>query len=266
MKHRKLIYLIALLLIIIIITIFFRVSKNKTNLIKDNQEVQKKEDVIKQIPTTPNEQYIISKDFNVIPKDKNGNKKVVLLTIDDGPSRQSLAMLKILQAHNAKAIFFINGTHDKANPNVIKQESEAGFPIGNHTWSHINLLKTKNLDLVNKEINNNSDLINKITSSNPKFFRPPYGVSSPYVKNLVKEKNMIYIDWSLAAKDWEKTAKDKKVFIKNVTDGLHDGSIILLHEHPWSLANLDDLLTTIEQKGYTFVDPVAVQPLQNSIN
>jgi peptidoglycan/xylan/chitin deacetylase (PgdA/CDA1 family) len=257
MKYRKLIYLISLFLFVIIITIYFLIQKNKISenfLVKSDNNIQKIEEV-KQLPQAPIEQYLISKDFNIIPKDKNGNKKIVLLTIDDGPSRQSLAMLKILQAHNTKAIFFINGMHDKNNLGVIEEESKNGYPIGNHTWSHLNLKRSKNIDLINKEINNNTELITKKTLVAPKFFRPPYGESNKYVKDLIKNNNMIFIDWSTSAKDWEKTSKEKSVFIKNVTDNLHNGSIILIHEHPWSLANLDELLTTIEKKGYTFADP-----------
>jgi hypothetical protein len=63
------------------------------------------------------------------------------------------------------------------------------------------------------------------------------------------------MNWSGAAKDWEKSTVEKDIFISNVTSNLHSGSIILIHEHPWSLANLDALLTTLESDGYTYVDP-----------
>ena len=256
MKHRKILYLIFLIIIVIIITSFFWPKNEKINLVQSEKETRQKETIItSQLPQKIVDQYIISKNFDIVPKDPKSNKKIVLLTIDDGPSSQAIQMMKILEAHKIKAIFFINGMHDKANPGVIKEEAKAGFPIGNHTWSHINLAKTKNLDLINKEINSNADLIIKESSIAPRFFRSPYGVSSTYSRDLVKKDNMISMNWSDAAKDWEKTAKNQDVFVKNVTDGLHPGSIILIHEHPWSLANLDAMITTIEQKGYTFADP-----------
>lgn len=261
MKNKKILGIIFLITIIIIIIFFFwskneKINNEKINLVRGATETQEKEKIITpQLPQKIVDQYLISKNFDIIPKDPKGNKKIVLLTIDDGPSSQAIQMMKILEAHKIKAIFFINGMHDKANPGVIEEEAKAGFPIGNHTWSHINLLKTKNTDLVNKEINSNIDLITKKSLIAPRFFRSPYGVSSTYSRDLVKKDNMISMNWSDAAKDWEKTAKNQDVFIKNVTDGLHPGSIILIHEHPWSLANLDAMITTIEQKGYTFADP-----------
>jgi peptidoglycan/xylan/chitin deacetylase (PgdA/CDA1 family) len=36
---------------------------------------------------------------------------------------------------------------------------------------------------------------------------------------------------------------------------LHDGEIILLHGHPWTTKYLDNLMTNIEKKGYSFVNP-----------
>ncbi|MNW12727.1 hypothetical protein D3C71_2104930 [compost metagenome] len=47
--------------------------------------------------------------------------------------------------------------------------------------------------------------------------------------------------------------------IKNVTDQLHSGSNILMHELPWTVEALDKLLTTLESKGYSFVDPRSIE-------
>ena len=203
-------------------------------------------------PTTT---YHINKDFNVIPDDPKRDTHVVLITIDDGPSVYGPDMIKTLTTHKAPAIFFINGMHDKANPGNIKRAYDAGFAIGNHTWSHANLSKIKKSSLIDTEINTNTQLIKKITGANPLFFRPPYGASTAYVRDLVKKEGMIFMNWSGAAKDWEKSARDEKGFLSNVTKDLHPGEIILIHEHKWTATYLDKLLTTLAQKGYTFVDP-----------
>ena len=199
--------------------------------------------------------YHIDKNVNLIPNDPKGNKKVLLITIDDGPSKYSKDIVATLQKHNARAIFFINGTHHKANKDNIAFISKSGFAVGNHTWNHINIKKEKNLKKVKKEIEDNAKLIQKETGSSPKFFRAPFGVNTPYVKNLVKTQGMISMNWSGSALDWEKSARDEKVFIKNVMEGLHDGEILLLHEHQWTSKYLDGLLSTLEKKGYSFLDP-----------
>lgn len=202
--------------------------------------------------------YKINKNIDLIPTDPKGNKKVILITIDDGPSIYGKSMVETLQKHNAKAIFFINGTHDKKNPGNIAFEAKAGFAIGNHTWDHPNLKKEKNTEKIKKEIEDNSKLIRKETGSNPRFFRAPFGINTLYVNDLVKKSGMISMNWSGAAKDWEKNTKIEKVFIKNAMDGLHPGEILLIHEHEWTAKYLDTLLTTLEQKGYSFVDPAQI--------
>lgn len=198
--------------------------------------------------------YYVNKNFDLIPNDKNSSKKIVLITIDDGPGKTDKDLITSLKKHNAKAIFFINGIHDKANQGNIKMLFDAGFPIGNHTWSHPNLKNTKN-EIIVKEIDNNSKLIEKLTGKKPRFFRPPYGAINQYTKDLIKKDGMIFMNWSGAAKDWEKNTKDENIFSKNVMNDLHDGEIILLHGHPWTTKYLDNLLTSIEKKGYSFADP-----------
>ena len=268
-KNKLKIIYISLFIILIFIGIFFIVKKIEAPVIDKNNpkenlttiEGEVKSDTAAEAPkteiktNTKTVQYLI-KDYSlVIPKDPKDNKKVVLLTIDDGPSVRTLEMLPILKKHNAKAIFFINGMNDKSHPGTIAQTAKEGFLVGNHTWSHLDLKKEKDTSVSDKEITKNSELINKLTGSMPKFFRPPYGDGNKNIIKFVKDNGMIFMDWSTAAKDWEKPARAKDVFISNVTKNLTPGSIILIHEHPWSLSNLDALLSTLDSLGYTYVDP-----------
>lgn len=213
---------------------------------------------IDKVPQLVKSGYHINKYFDLVPNDKKDNKKVILITIDDGPTKRAGDMMATLTKHHAKAIFFINGMHSKDAPNTIADEVKAGFTVGNHTWSHINLKQEKSTKVIQKEIDDNTKLITKITGQAPLFFRPPYGASSPYVRDLIKKDGMIFMNWSGAAKDWERSARDEKVFLNNIMGSLHDGEIILIHEHPWTVKYLDNLLTKIEEKGYTFIDPTQI--------
>lgn len=262
------IFIVLIVAIILLIAGYFYFTKSQeinydandklvvNQLLSENQKAE----AINTIPNTKTAtsgNYKVDKYYNVVPIDPKGNKKVVLLTIDDGPSNQSENLMAILAKHNVKVIFFINGNHDKANPGVIKKEYDAGHAVGNHTWSHQNLKQIKE-DKALKEIDNTTKLIADITGSNPRFFRSPFGISSEFSRAHVKKNNMIAMNWSGSTLDWEKSAKDKKVFINNVMKDLHPGMIILMHEHEWDVNALDDLLTEIEKKGYTFLDPKEV--------
>lgn len=199
--------------------------------------------------------YSIYKNSTVIPNEKNGNRKVILLTIDDGPTKRTKDVIEILKKHHIKAVFFINGSHDKDAPGMLMSEAREGFSIGNHTWNHINLKKEKDFSKIEDEILKNSNLIKEKTGLSPRFFRPPYGEFNKEIKDFIKKEGMTMMNWSGSATDWDRSTEDENLFIKNVIDNIHHGEILLIHEHPWTVKYLDKLLITIKEKGYTFIDP-----------
>jgi peptidoglycan/xylan/chitin deacetylase (PgdA/CDA1 family) len=260
-QNKKLYIIILTIIFVIIITYFFYIKKIEapikieTPTTKSNIETLDKEKEINNITPTSIEKYKISGRSVIVPENKNNKTKMVLITIDDGPSVRTKDMMEILKKHNAKAIFFINGMYNEKNQGVIADIYKEGFDVGNHTWSHMNLKKQPDSKIIEKEINKNTELIKKTTSNPPRFFRAPYGESNTIIRKYVKDNGMLFMDWSGAAMDWEKSTVDKNIFIGNVMSNIHSGSIILIHEHPWSVANFDELLNTIESKGYTYVDP-----------
>jgi len=255
MSTKKEIFIIAIIITVVTIggTFFLFDSKAYAPeiVMKDNTPIPplKKE-------ITP--LYSITKDFKIVPIDEKGDKKIVLLTIDDGPGPQTIPMIKILEDNNVNVIFFVNGDREKYFPGIIKKEYEKNFVIGNHTWNHINLKKEVNEEVIRKEIDKTNKLIKNMIGEDPVFFRPPYGASSQYVRDYVKEKKMIFMNWTGSAKDWEYEARDENVFVSNVVNDLENGSIILIHEHPWSLNALPLLIKSIKEKGYTFADPKSI--------
>lgn len=70
---------------------------------------------------------------------------------------------------------------------------------------------------------------------------------------------MLYMTWSNGSLDWADNQHKPDGVIKSVMDQLAPGSNILMHELPWTAEALDTLLTKIEQAGYTFVDPRAIE-------
>ncbi|MNQ90977.1 hypothetical protein D3C85_1063400 [compost metagenome] len=72
---------------------------------------------------------------------------------------------------------------------------------------------------------------------------------------------MLYMTWSNGSLDWDMTNKnnDSNKVIENVLQQLHNGSNILMHELPWTVSALDTLLTKLEEKGYSFVDPNSIE-------
>jgi peptidoglycan/xylan/chitin deacetylase (PgdA/CDA1 family) len=213
-------------------------------------------------PEVVKKAYHMNKNYDIVPNDPSGNKKIVLLTFDDGPKEQAMnqALIDILKKHNAKAIFFLNGYRIKQKPELVKLLYSSGNIIGNHAWDHDNLKSMTN-EKIDQQVDDVQKIVKELTGQSPVFFRPPYGSGNDYLKTKVKDNKMLYMTWSNGSLDWDMTNKnnDSGKVIENVMKQLHDGSNILMHELPWTVKALDTLLTQLEEKGYSFVDPNAIE-------
>lgn len=205
--------------------------------------------------------YRMNKVYRFEPINKGTTDKVVLLTFDDGPKEEALltSMLDTLDKHAAKAIFFVNGYRVKQNPSLLELIHERGQTIGNHSWDHINL-KNENTDVAEKQIGSLQAEIESLIGEKPLFFRPPFGSGGNVVKEIVKKHGMLYMTWSNGSLDWDKSTKNKPdEVIRNVMEQLHPGANILMHELKWTDEALDELLTKLENKGYSFIDPATIE-------
>ncbi|WP_339203299.1 polysaccharide deacetylase family protein [Paenibacillus sp. FSL K6-3182] len=239
-------------------------SQSSNNAINDETVVTSEEPT----PTASSEQetsitalYRMSEAYRFVPIEESTSSKVVLLTFDDGPKDETVltSMLDTLDKHKAKAIFFVNGYRVKKNPNLLKLIDERGQTIGNHSWDH-NDLKKEAKEVVEQQIGDVQTDVEALIDKKPLFFRPPYGSGGDTVKEIAKNHGMLYMTWSNGSLDWDKTAKNKpEVVIKNVLEQLHPGANILMHELQWTADALDELLTSLENKGYGFIDPATIE-------
>jgi peptidoglycan/xylan/chitin deacetylase (PgdA/CDA1 family) len=62
--------------------------------------------------------------------------KTVYLTFDDGPSQNTLDILKILDKHKIKATFFMCGSKTEEGKDIMKKVADAGHTIGVHSYLH----------------------------------------------------------------------------------------------------------------------------------
>lgn len=239
-------------------------TQSSNNAINDDTVVTSEEPT----PTASSEQetsitalYRMSEAYRFVPIEESTSSKVVLLTFDDGPKDETVltSMLDTLDKHKAKAIFFVNGYRVKKNPNLLKLIDERGQTIGNHSWDH-NDLKKEAKEVVEQQIGDVQTDVEALIDKKPLFFRPPYGSGGDTVKEIAKNHGMLYMTWSNGSLDWDKTAKNKpEVVIKNVLEQLHPGANILMHELQWTADALDELLTSLENKGYGFIDPATIE-------
>lgn len=205
--------------------------------------------------------YHMNSSYVVKPNNESSPAKVVLLTFDDGPKDEKMlnSLMDTLDKHHAKAIFFVNGNRVKRQPKLLKMIHDRNQIIGNHAWDHEDLKKMSSSE-AKKQVTDVQQIVKDITGEKPQVFRPPFGSGNDALKDAVKEEGMLYMTWSNGSLDWDKSTKNRPDKVtQNVLDQLHPGSNILMHELPWTVDALDELLTSLEKKGYSFVDPRAIE-------
>jgi len=204
-------------------------------------------------------EYHMNANYDIVPNEgSKAPKKVVLLTFDDGPKEAAMlnSMFDTLDKHKAKAIFFVNGYRVKEHPELLKLIQERGGIVGNHSYDHIYLNEQSNEE-IKKQIEDVQTIVEKTIGEKPEFFRPPNAAGNDYAHQVAAENGLLYMTWSVGSLDWV-NKEDPQAVIDNVFDQLHAGSNILMHELPWTVEALDDLLTRLEKKGYSFVDPRSI--------
>lgn len=204
--------------------------------------------------------HFMNSAYFIKPILESGEKKIVLLTFDDGPKDLELLtnILDTLDKHNAKAIFFVNGFRVKKSPELVTLMDERGHAIGNHSWDHINL-KLEQEERIDTQLEDVQTIVASIIGDSPRFFRPPHGAGNDYIRAKAKELGMLYMTWSNGSLDWADNKNNPEGVIDSVMEQLLPGSNILMHELSWTAEALDALLTKITEEGYTFIDPDAIE-------
>lgn len=191
--------------------------------------------------------------FGNITSHVETNDKVVALTFDDGPTKNTDAILSLLDDYQVKATFFLIGKDLEGQPEEARKIAEAGHQIGNHTYSHKRMV-LKSPAFIKHEIEKTDDLIADIGYTESIVVRPPYGkklIGFPYYLNKHKRET---ITWNLEP-DTFFTQTDEKV--RYVKENIRPGSIILMHPMYDSTGNelmaIEEILQTLMDEGFTFV-------------
>jgi peptidoglycan/xylan/chitin deacetylase (PgdA/CDA1 family) len=178
-------------------------------------------------------------------------EKVVCLTFDDGPSQKTTPkVLAILRKYNVPATFFVLGQCAKRSPELLKAIVDNGHTLANHSYFH-KVMPSLSAEKQDNELEETNKLLAAV-SGDPQWFRPPYGSCNPALKARVEAKGMKVVLWSIDPLDWKKPSP--AVLKKRVSDHLHPGAIILLHDiHASTVKGLEGVIQAILKKGYRIV-------------
>jgi peptidoglycan-N-acetylglucosamine deacetylase len=186
--------------------------------------------------------------------------KLLALTYDDGPNDPyTLRLLEVLAKHEVKATFFLMGKYVRLRPDIVRDIQQAGHVIGNHTFTHPNLIYRSG-DQTREELLQCRQAINDAVGEHSNLFRPPFGGRRPVTLRVVRELGLVPVMWNVTGFDWQATSVE--YIEEKVTSKVCGGNVILLHDGShrafgWdrsrSVVATDRLIARYKAEGYAFV-------------
>ena len=224
------------------------------------------------------------------------------ITFDDLPSHSAppyngtyadtaKRIIRTLKTHSVPEVYgFVNGQKIDEQPNtgeILKLWVDAGYPLGNHTYSHPNLNAKTAAEYI-MDIDQNEKFLQQYSSMpNWKFFRYPYLSEGntmekrQAVRDHLKSKGYQIAQVTMDFKDWAwndaygrcsarndvnqlqwlresylKNAKDEFEFEKQVSQKVFHRQIpyiLLMHIGAFDAVMLDELLKYYESQGVQFI-------------
>jgi peptidoglycan-N-acetylglucosamine deacetylase len=187
----------------------------------------------------------------------------VALTFDDGPTPPvTHQILDVLKDAGVTATFFVNGKLADRFPECLQRMVSEHHTIGNHTYTHP-FLYLKTSRRMAREIDRTQEAIERAIGMRPRLFRCPYGVRWFGLFSVLRNRQMVPVQWSDTGFDWVRKNKPADI-ARLALQHIDDGAIILLHdgcgshepgevEHGDTLRALPAIIGEIRKRGFTFV-------------
>lgn len=180
------------------------------------------------------------------------DEKKIALTFDAAWGNDDTGtLIDILAKYNAKATFFVVGDWVDKYPESVKQLSDAGHQVQNHSSDHPHMTKLSAEQMLGQLETCNSK-IEAITGVRPTLFRAPYGDYNNNVITTVESFGMKTIQWDVDSRDWKKEFTVQKI-VDGVLNNVKPGSIVLFHNDADNTPEaLPIILDKLSQDGYSF--------------
>ena len=160
-------------------------------------------------------------------------------------------IIDILNSYGVKGTFFLVGFWMDKYPEETKMIADAGFDIGNHSKNHYNMSKLSKDDVV-YEIESVNEQIKNLTGITPKYFRPPFGDYNNTLLDVVEDKGMVGVQWTIDTLDWKGLSGAQ--IAERVLPKAKGGDIVLFHNNSDHVLDaLPIVLEGLLNKGFKIV-------------
>lgn len=209
---------------------------------------------------------LVADDFgeDEITTNTNIEEKTAYLTFDDGPSRNTLEILSILDQYQVKATFFVvSGNLSESGQEAVRLASERGHTIGMHADCHDYDVLYTSVEGFLKDIEKVFQMIQRESGKTPRIYRFPGGSYNSYGRKKIlriipemERRGFTYFDWTTSGEDavGHPTASSIK---RNLLKDLEreEQPVLLLHDgeiNDLTVRVLPDIIEELVRRGYVF--------------
>jgi peptidoglycan/xylan/chitin deacetylase (PgdA/CDA1 family) len=215
----------------------------------------------------------------------------IYLTFDTGSQSQAELIANTLRKHRIKATFFManektvrgDWSLDPSWADFWKARVAEGHAFGTHTFDHVywkrdaangNIVVKPQFgaDAGKQETWTAQQYCDELRRVDTRFaqltgrrldpiFRAPGGHTSPNILAAARACGYAHVGWAAAGFSGDETSSaafPNALLLKRALDKLRDGDIFMAHmgiwsrKDPWAPANLEPLISGLEQKGFCF--------------
>lgn len=203
--------------------------------------------------------------------------KTAYLTFDDGPSKNTEAILRVLKDNNIKATFFVMPDESEECARRLRAIAAAGHTIGIHSYTHNYLTIYENEKAFEKDFAQAYDIIVGAVNQKPWLYRFPGGSVNQYnrhcrdeIKAALGERGFVYFDWNVDSNDWRGLTAEELCQKVTVDAKRFPSPTILMHDTDIrgnTVAALENVIKCLKESGYKFA-PITqqVEPVQYGVN
>jgi peptidoglycan/xylan/chitin deacetylase (PgdA/CDA1 family) len=183
------------------------------------------------------------------------SSKEVWLTIDDGPTDDTPALLDALDARNVKATFFVKGSRCAERPELVRMILARGHAVANHSQTHPSgAFWCLPPSAIARQIDECNAALTTITAETSRLFRAPVGMKNPFVHPILARRGMTLVGWSV--RGFDSFGDDVERVAERIVPRVSNGSIIVMHQgRDFSVACVSRVVDELHARGYSFVIP-----------
>ena len=192
------------------------------------------------------------RDLPIYCVQKPETEKVVAMSFDAAWGNEDTGQLiDIMNKYNVKTTFFVVGGWVDKFPESVKQLSDEGHEIMNHSNTHPHMTQIS-VEKMKEEAIKCDEKIKAITGIKPTLFRAPYGDYNNQVIQAMRETGHFTIQWDVDSLDWKDLTAAE--ITDRVVSKVKPGSIILFHNAALHTPEaLPQIIETLQKDGYKIV-------------